>query len=224
MKLACAQKSYRTWRQYTVSIGLLGRKIGMTQLFNNTGLSIPVTILQVGPCMITHIKTIKSDQYQAIQLGYLEVKTNKLTKPEIGHLNKGGAPPLKYLKEYKVNSLKNFKVGQIITVNNFKVGSLVNVSGLSIGKGFTGYQKRHNFSRGPMSHGSKNHRQPGSIGAGTTPGRVFPGKKMAGRMGYEKVTIKNLQIVDINTNEHLVVVKGAIPGKAGNLISINHIS
>nr|QVY58157.1 50S ribosomal protein L3 [Eucheuma denticulatum] len=207
-----------------MSIGLLGRKIGMTQLFNNTGLSIPVTILQVGPCMITYIKTIQSNQYQSIQLGYLEVNTNKLTKPEMGHLNKAGVPPLKYLKEYKVNSSQNFKIGQIITVNEFKVGSLVNVSGLSIGKGFTGYQKRHNFSRGPMSHGSKNHRQPGSIGAGTTPGRVFPGKKMAGRMGYEKVTIKNLQIVDINTNEHLIVVKGAIPGKAGNLISINRIS
>nr|QVY58358.1 50S ribosomal protein L3 [Kappaphycus striatus] len=206
-----------------MSIGLLGRKIGMTQLFSSTGCSIPVTILQVGPCMVTHIKTITSNEYQAIQLGYLEVNTNQLTKPQIGHLVKAGAPPLKYLKEYKVKSLKNFKVGQIITINEFKIGSLVNVSGLSIGKGFTGYHKRHNFSRGPMSHGSKNHRQPGSIGAGTTPGRVFPGKKMAGRMGYRKVTMKNLQIVDINLDEHLVVVRGAIPGKAGNLISINQI-
>nr|QVY57952.1 50S ribosomal protein L3 [Betaphycus gelatinus] len=206
-----------------MSIGLLGKKIGMTQLFNNTGLSIPVTILQVGPCIITYIKTTQSDHYQAIQIGYAEVNINKLTKPEIGHLSKVGVTPLKYLKEYKVNSLKNFKIGQIITVDEFKVGSLVNVSGLSIGKGFTGYQKRHNFRKGPMSHGSKNHRQPGSIGAGTTPGRVFPGKKMAGRMGYEKVTIKNLQIVDINTDENLVIVKGSIPGKAGNLISINNI-
>nr|QOS04578.1 50S ribosomal protein L3 [Sarcopeltis skottsbergii] len=204
-----------------MSIGLLGRKVGMTQLFSNTGSAIPVTILQLGPCMVTQIKDVSSHGYIAIQVGYAEYNKNHLTKSEIGHLNKTGAPHLRYLREYKVNSLEHFNLGQILTVDSLKIGSLINVSGFSIGKGFTGYQKKHHFSRGPMTHGSKNHRQPGSIGAGTTPGRVFPGKKMAGRMGNNKVTIKNLQIIDINSEEHIVIVKGAVPGKPGSIISIN---
>lgn len=193
----------------------------MTQLFNQKGCAIPVTILQLGPCMITQIKNKSSHGYQSIQIGYSECNKKKLTKSEIGHLNKIGAPNLKYLREYKVNSLKNFSLGQIITVDELKIGAVINVSGFSIGKGFTGYQKRHHFSRGPMTHGSKNHRQPGSIGAGTTPGRVFPGKKMAGHMGNTKVTVKNLQIIDINSEDHIVIVKGAVPGKPGSIISIN---
>nr|YP_010903311.1 ribosomal protein L3 [Hypnea cornuta]WCH55764.1 ribosomal protein L3 [Hypnea cornuta] len=203
-----------------MSIGLLGKKVGMTQIFSNTGEAIPVTILQLGPCMITQIKNTELHGYKAIQIGYSAISKNNLTQPQLGHLNKVNAPPFKYLKEYKIKSISNFEIGQIITVNQLKIGDLVNVSGYSIGKGFTGYQKRHHFSRGPMSHGSKNHRQPGSIGAGTTPGRVFPGKKMAGRMGHKKITIKNLQIVDINSDKHIVIIKGAIPGKPGNLISI----
>nr|QCI07372.1 ribosomal protein L3 [Leiomenia cribrosa] len=203
-----------------MSIGLLGIKMGMTQLFNKQGNAIPVTILQLGPCIVTQIKNIKSDGYKAVQIGYSEVNKNKLTKPELGHLNKCQIPALKYLHEYRVDSLNNLQIGQIITVEEFKVGNLVKISGLSIGKGFTGYQKRHHFSRGPMTHGSKNHKQPGSIGAGTTPGRVFPGKKMAGRMGHNKVTIKNLQIIDINTEKHIIIVKGAVPGKRGSIISL----
>nr|YP_010903509.1 ribosomal protein L3 [Hypnea cryptica]WCH55962.1 ribosomal protein L3 [Hypnea cryptica] len=203
-----------------MSIGLLGKKVGMTQIFSNTGEAIPVTILQLGPCMITQIKNTELHGYKAIQIGYSATNKNNLTQPQLGHLNKVNAPPFKYLKEYKIKSINNFEIGQIITVNRLKIGDLVNVSGYSIGKGFTGYQKRHHFSRGPMSHGSKNHRQPGSIGAGTTPGRVFPGKKMAGRMGHKKITIKNLQIVDINSDKHIVIIKGSIPGKPGNLISI----
>ena len=205
-----------------MSIGLLGTKVGMTQIFNSEGKAIPVTVLQVGPCMITQIKDIPSHGYQSIQIGYFEVNKNKLTKAELGHLNKAGAPALKYLKEYKVNSVSNFHTGQIITVNELKIGHFINVSGISIGKGFSGYQKRHNFSRGPMTHGSKNHRKPGSIGAGTTPGRVFPGKKMAGHLGAAKVTIKNLQIIDINAEQNIVLIKGAIPGKPGSIISINN--
>ena len=203
-----------------MSIGMLGKKIGMTQIFTEKGNAIAVTILQLGPCMITNIKKIESHGYQAIQIGYYPTNEKKLSKPELGHLNKVNAPPFKYLKEYKIDSTDNFTVGQIITVNQLKIGHLINISGYSIGKGFTGYQKRHHFSRGPMSHGSKNHRQPGSIGAGTTPGRVFPGKKMAGRMGYQKVTIKNLRIIDINAEKNIIIVKGAIPGKPGNIISI----
>lgn len=205
-----------------MSICLLGTKLGMSQLFDSRGNAIPVTILQLGPCMVTQIKNTTSDGYQAIQIGYSESNKNKLTKPELGHLNKAGAPPLKYLTEHKINSLNNFYVGQTITVQALKIGNFIEVSGFSIGKGFTGYQKRHHFSRGPMTHGSKNHRKPGSIGAGTTPGRVFPGKKMAGRLGNKKVTIKNLQIIDIEPESHIVIVKGAVPGKSGGIISINN--
>lgn len=205
-----------------MSIGLLGTKIGMTQIFSDNGNAIPVTVLQLGPCTVTQIKDIKSDGYEAIQIGYYYVSNKtQLNKPELGHLNKYSIPPLRYLREYKVKSLQEFHVGQIITVDQLKIGSFIKVSGISIGKGFAGYQKRHNFSRGPMTHGSKNHRQPGSIGAGTTPGRVFPGKKMAGRMGDKKVSIQNLQIIDIQQETNIIIVKGSVPGKPGSIISIN---
>lgn len=202
-----------------MGIELLGTKIGMTQIFNTEGNAFAVTIIEVGPCFITQIKTTDSP---SIQIGYKSIDPKKLTKAQIGHLKKSNVNPLKYLHEYKCNTqdLQNITLGQKIDINQLKIGSFVNISGKNIGKGFSGYQKRHNFSRGPMSHGSKNHRQPGSIGAGTTPGRVFPGKKMAGRMGHKKITIKNLQIIDINTEDHIMVVKGAIPGKPGNTLYI----
>ena len=203
------------------AISLLGTKIGMTQIFSDQGNVIPVTILKLGPCLITQIKTKQSDNYEAIQIGYLEVSNKKLSKAEEGHLKKNNLPNLRHLKEYRVESEHNFKVGQLITTEELKIGDIINVSGKKIGKVFMGYQKRHKFTRGPMSHGSKNHRQPGSIGAGTTPGRVFPGKKMAGRTKSQKVTIKNLRIIDIKHEEHIVIIKGSIPGKTGSLISIN---
>jgi len=205
-----------------MKIELLGTKIGMTQIFNTTGNAFAVTVLEIGPCFITQIRNNHKNRFPTIQIGYKEVKTNKLTKAQIGHLKKANLPALKYLHEYKCHDkdIENIKIGDQINLNQLKIGSLVNISGKNIGKGFSGYQKRHNFSRGPMSHGSKNHRQPGSIGAGTTPGRVFPGKKMAGRMGHKKVTIKNLQIIDINLTDHIMIVKGAIPGKPGNLVHI----
>jgi len=161
-----------------VSIGLLGNKIGMTQIFDETGNIIPVTILKVGPCVVTQVKTTLKDGYDAIQIGYGNVSSKSLTQPELGHLQKSNLQPLKYLKEFHINTEKDeFEVGQVLNVNSFTPGQLVNIRGKSIGKGFSGLQKRHNFSRGPMSHGSKNHRAPGSIGMGTTPGRVLPGKK-----------------------------------------------
>lgn len=206
--------------QYLMLIGLLGTKIGMTQIFDSKSCTIPVTVLRLGPCVITQLKNLSSDGYNAIQLGYSEVRTQLLTKAELGHLSKAKSPPLKYLREFKVKSLENFEIGQIVTVNQLKTGELIDISAKSIGKGFTGCQKKHNFSIGPMSHGCKNHRQPGSIGAGTTPGRVFPGKKMAGRYGGKKVTIRNLQIIDINQDKHIVIVKGSIPGKPGSILSI----
>lgn len=201
-------------------LGILGNKVGMTQIFTENGDANPVTVIKVGPCVITQIKSIETHGYDAIQIGYQEVKKQKITKPELGHLKKSNALPLKYLKEYRISSNHDFELGQTIAVENFKEGEFVDITGKSIGKGFAGNQKRHNFSRGPMTHGSKNHREPGSIGQGTTPGRVFPGKKMAGRLGGEQVTISNLQILKIDVKENLLIVKGAVPGKPGNLLSI----
>nr|QCI08531.1 ribosomal protein L3 [Spermothamnion repens] len=201
-----------------MSIGMLGHKIGMTQIFNENGSVIPVTILQVGPCIVTNIKQYQN--HQSIQIGYQNINPSKINKPQKGYFNKLSIPCLKYLKEYKNTSKNDIEIGNKLTVKEFEVGNLINISCNSIGKGFSGNQKRHHFTRGPMSHGSKNHKQPGSIGAGTTPGRVFPGKRMAGRMGGEKVTIKNLQIIDINIDKNLIIIKGSVPGKAGNIIQI----
>jgi len=203
-----------------VSIGLFGNKIGMTQVFNKEGSAIPVTVIRVGPCLITQIKTTSIDGYNAVQIGYSQVPLRKLTKPQLGHLKKTGAPPLKYLGEYVLKDIDNFNVGQTLTVENFSIGQLVNISGTSIGKGFSGNPKRHNFKRGPMTHGSKNHRAPGSIGPGTTPGRVFPGKKMPGQLGSKKITISKLEVLGIDSTQNLLIVKGSVPGKPGNLLNI----
>nr|QCI04234.1 ribosomal protein L3 [Anotrichium furcellatum] len=202
-----------------MALSMLGQKVGMTQIFNKEGNAIPVTILTVGPCIITSVKNYKN--YDKVQIGYQIINPINTTKPHIGFFNKINLPCLKYLKEYKNQHNNDFFIGKILTVKEFKIGNLINISGISIGKGFSGYQKRHHFSRGPMSHGSKNHRQPGSIGAGTTPGRVFPGKRMAGRLGGKKVTIRNLQIIDINEKNNIILIKGCIPGKPGNIIQIN---
>jgi len=203
-----------------MSVGMLGKKIGMTQIFDKKGLAIPVTLLQLGPCTITQIKKESNNKNAKIQVGYELINPNKLTRANLGHFRNKSIPCFRYLKEYKTTKLENIELGQILNVEELEVGKHVTVSGISIGKGFSGYQKRHHFSRGPMSHGSKNHRQPGSIGAGTTPGRVFPGKKMAGRMGNKKVSIKNLQIMNINKFNNTVTIKGSVPGKKGNLIYV----
>ena len=203
-----------------MQLGLLGNKIGMTQIIDESGNVVPVTILRAGPCIVTQIKSIESDGYNAIHLGYGNVSSKALTKPQIGHFEKIGGSLLQYLHEYKADNVDEFSLGQTIDTSIFEAGNLVDVTGKSIGKGFQGLQKRHNFGRGPMTHGSKNHRAPGSIGAGTTPGRVYPGKKMAGQMGGKQVTIKKLKVLLIDTENNLVIVKGAVPGKLGNLISI----
>jgi large subunit ribosomal protein L3 len=160
-----------------MKVGLLGNKIGMTQIFDESGNILPVTILKVGPCIVTQIKTKSKDGYDSIQIGYKNVLSKSLTQPELGHLKKSNIQPLKYLKEFRITDNHEFEVGQILKVDLFSPDQFVNVRGKSIGKGFSGLQKRHNFTRGPMTHGSKNHRAPGSIGMGTTPGRVLPGKK-----------------------------------------------
>jgi large subunit ribosomal protein L3 len=206
-----------------VSLGILGNKIGMTQVFDLKGNIIPVTIIKGGPCYVTQIKSDITCGYNAIQIGYLEIGSNQknLTKPLLGHFSKVNLPPYRYLKEYKLEDLTNYEIGQKFSVDLFEIGQHVTITGLTIGKGNAGNIKKNHFSRGPMSHGSKHHRLQGSIGAGTTPGRVLPGKKMPGRLGMDKCTISGLEIIDIDKKENLIVIKGSIPGKSGNLVSIN---
>ena len=203
-----------------MGIGLLGNKIGMTQIFDESGNIIPVTILKVGPCIVTQIKTKVKDGYDAIQVGYSYSSNKSLTQPQLGHLQKSNIQPLKYLKEFRIDTTTDFEIGQVINVDLLSAGQLVNIKGKTIGKGFSGLQKRHNFTRGPMTHGSKNHRAPGSIGMGTTPGRVLPGKKMAGQLGNKVTTIKNLRVIQLDSKENILVLKGSVPGKPGNLVSI----
>jgi large subunit ribosomal protein L3 len=204
-----------------MTLGILGTKVGMTQIFDESGFAIPVTVIKAGPCVVTQIKSTDNEGYNAVQIGYAESSPQKLTKPRLGHLAKSNLPPLRHLKEYRVNSTDSFTVAQKISVDSFEVGQSVSISGLTIGKGFAGTVKRYNFTRGPMTHGSKNHREPGSIGQGSTPAKVHKGKKMAGRMGGGKTTIKNLEVIYINSNDNLLVVKGSVPGKSGNLLSIS---
>ncbi|WP_096620411.1 50S ribosomal protein L3 [Calothrix sp. NIES-3974] len=203
-----------------MSVGILGTKLGMTQVFDEAGVAIPVTVVQAGPCTVTQVKTKQTDGYSAIQVGYREVKPKALNKPLLGHLSKSSAPPLRHLREYRTANAEEYSLGQQITADIFSPGQLIDVSGDSIGRGFAGYQKRHHFGRGPMSHGSKNHREPGSIGAGTTPGRVFPGIRGAGRLGGKKVTVKKLTVVRVDAERNLILIKGAVPGKPGALLNI----
>ncbi|GAB4320255.1 MAG: 50S ribosomal protein L3 [Leptolyngbyaceae cyanobacterium] len=203
-----------------MSVGILGTKLGMTQVFDETGKAIPVTVVQAGPCPVTQIKTVETDGYSAIQVGFKEVAEKALTKPELGHLAKSNSAPLRHLHEYRLEDASQYELGQQITVEQFAAGQAVDVIGTSIGRGFAGYQKRHNFKRGPMAHGSKNHRLPGSTGAGTTPGRVYPGKRMAGQLGNTRVTIRKLTVVRVDTERNLLLIKGAVPGKPGALVNV----
>ncbi|WP_413198973.1 50S ribosomal protein L3 [Nostoc piscinale] len=203
-----------------MSVGILGTKLGMTQIFDEAGVAIPVTVVQAGPCTVTQVKTKQTDGYTAIQLGYGEVKPKALNKPVLGHLAKSSAPALRHLSEFRTDNSSEYILGQEIKADIFTAGQIVDVIGTSIGRGFAGNQKRNNFGRGPMSHGSKNHRAPGSIGAGTTPGRVYPGKRMAGRLGGTRVTISKLTVVRVDAERNLLLIKGAIPGKPGSLVSV----
>lgn len=203
-----------------MSVGILGTKVGMTQIFSEDGVSIPVTVVQAGPCSITQVKTNETDGYNAIQVGYGEVKPKALNKPLLGHLSKSETTPVRHLREYRTDEASNYSLGQTLSVELFSEGQIVDIAGKTIGRGFAGYQKRHNFKRGPMSHGSKNHRLPGSTGAGTTPGRIYPGKRMAGQMGNTNTKIRKLTIVKVDADRNLLLIKGAVPGKAGTLLSI----
>lgn len=203
-----------------MSIGILGKKLGMSQLFDDQGRAVPVTLIEAGPCRITQLKSSDTDGYSAVQIGFCEIREKLINKPAKGHLSKSGDGLLRYLREYRVEALEGFEIGSAITVRDFEAGQKVDVSGDTMGRGFSGYQKRHGFSRGPMSHGSKNHREPGSTGAGTTPGRIYPGKRMAGRYGGKKVTTRGLTILKVDSELNLLVVKGSVPGKPGSLLNI----
>jgi len=203
-----------------MSLGILGKKLGMSQLFDDQGRAVPVTLIEAGPCRITQLKSSDTDGYAAVQIGFELIREKLINKPSKGHLSKSGDDLLRHLREYRVENSSGFELGASITVDDFEKGQKVDVSGDTMGRGFAGYQKRHGFSRGPMSHGSKNHRLPGSTGAGTTPGRVYPGKRMAGRMGGKKVTTRGLEILKIDNDQNLLVVKGSVPGKPGSLLNI----
>ncbi|OMO94130.1 Ribosomal protein L3 [Corchorus capsularis] len=203
-------------------VGVMGTKLGMMSYFEADGTVVPVTVVGFREGnIVTQLKTSATDGYDAVQVGYRRVRDKKLTKPELGHLEKGGLIPMRHLQEFRLPSVEQFEVGQKLAVEElFKEGDLVDVSGTTIGKGFQGGIKRYNFKRGQMTHGSKSHRALGSIGAGTTPGRVYKGKKMPGRMGGSKRKIRKLKIVKIDNELRVVMIKGAVPGKPGNLLRI----
>lgn len=197
--------------------GLLGKKLGMTQIYNDKGEAIPVTVMEVGPCFVTQIKSPDKDGYSAIQLGFGE--SRRLNKPLRGHLKQ--LPPLKYLREVRTSNIANYQVGQKLNVSLFKVGDLVDVSGISKGKGHAGVVKRHHFAGGPKTHGQSDRlRRPGASGATTTPGRVLKGLRMAGQMGNQNTTVLNLEVVSVDQERNLLAVKGAVPGAMGGIVFV----
>lgn len=199
--------------------GILGKKIGMTQVFTEEGLVIPVTVVEAGPVAVTQIKTLENDGYEAIQVGYVDAKEKALNKPQKGHLAKAGVLK-RHLKEFRVDTVEGYEVGQEIKADLFTAGEKIDVTGISKGKGFQGPIKRHGQSRGPESHGSRYHRRPGSMGACSYPGRVFKNKKLAGHMGSVKITIQNLEVVRVDAEKNLLLIKGAIPGAKGSVVTV----
>ena len=200
--------------------GLIGKKLGMTQVFDEDGSAVPVTIIEAGPCFVTQIRTLDKDGYSAVQLGFDEVKPKKLTGGQIGHLERNNLPPLRYLREFRT-SKPEVKPGDKVDVSQFEVGGRVDVVGISKGKGFAGTMKRHNFRGGPKTHGQSDRgRAPGSVGATTTPGRVFKGKKMSGHMGSERVSSQNVKVAIVDLDKNLIGVNGSVPGPRGGLVVI----
>jgi large subunit ribosomal protein L3 len=200
--------------------GILGKKIGMTQIFTEEGKVVPVTVVEAGPMNVVQVKTTDIDGYNAVQVGYSDIKEKKVNKPIKGHFSKAQVDFKKHLVEFRTEDASNFNIGDELKVDLFEAGDMIDVSGVSKGKGFQGVIKRHGQSRGPETHGSKYHRRPGSMGASSDPSRVFKGKKLPGHMGHKKVTIQNLEIVKIDTENNLLLVKGAIPGPKGGLLTI----
>ncbi|MGN1033128.1 MAG: 50S ribosomal protein L3 [Intestinibacter sp.] len=199
--------------------GILGRKIGMTQIFTEAGEVVPVTVVEAGPVVVTQVKTIENDGYNAVQVGFVDAKEKSLNKPQKGHLAAANVLK-KHLKEFRVESVDAYTVGQEIKADVFAAGEMIDVTGISKGKGFQGPIKRHGQSRGPESHGSRYHRRPGSMGACSYPGRVFKNKKLAGHMGSVKVTVQNLEVVRVDADKNFILVKGAIPGAKGSVVTL----
>ena len=201
--------------------GILGTKLGMTQLFDETGNVFPVTVVQAGPVVVTQIKTVENDGYNAIQVGFMERKEKHANQPMKGHFAKANVELKRYLREFLVDNAEDFEIGQEINVSVFEANDMVDVTGTSKGKGTQGVIKRHNFSRGPESHGSKSHRTAGARQAAAYPARVFKGTKGSGKMGNDRVTVQNLEIVRVDEENNLLLIKGAIPGPKGGLVTVN---
>ena len=200
--------------------GLIGKKLGMTQIFDEQGKVIPVTVIEAGPCVVAQVKTVETDGYNAIQLGFGDVKESKINKPEKGHFAKSKLTPKKHLREFRLDSVENINVGDELKADTFTAGDQLDIQGTSKGKGFQGVIKRHGQSRGPMGHGSMYHRRPGSMGPTSTPGRVFKGKKLPGHMGSQTITIQNLEVVRVDLDKNVILVKGSVPGNKGAILKI----
>ena len=199
---------------------LLGRKLGMTQVWTEEGNLLPVTVIEAGPCVVTQVKTAEKEGYDALQIGFGDIREKLVNKPDAGHFAKAKVDPKRHLAEVRLDAPAENKVGDVLTVEDFADAEKVNVAGVSKGKGFAGVMKRHNFGGGPGSHGSRFHRRPGSIGQAATPAKVFKGKKMAGQMGNERVTVRGLKVVKVDTEQNLLLVKGAVPGGKNALLTI----
>ncbi len=200
--------------------GLIGKKVGMTQIFDEKGNVIPVTVIEAGPCVVAQVKTTETDGYNAVQLGFGDIKDKHINKPEAGHFAKSKIANKKHLREFRLDSIEGMKVGDELKADTFQAGDKIDVQGISKGKGFQGVIKRHGQSRGPMGHGSMYHRRPGSMGPTSTPGRVFKGKKLPGHMGRVTVTIQNLDVVRVDMDKNVILVKGSVPGCKGAILKI----
>lgn len=199
---------------------IIGKKVGMTQIFDEQGKVIPVTVIEAGPCVVAQVKSVETDGYNAIQLGYGDVKPSKVNKPEKGHFAKANIAPKKHLREFRVESVEGVTVGTEVKADTFEIGDRIDVQGTTKGKGFQGVIKRHGQSRGPMGHGSMYHRRPGSMGPTSTPGRVFKGKKLPGHMGRVTVTIQNLDVVKVDMDKNVILIKGSVPGAKGAILKL----
>ena len=199
---------------------LIGKKVGMTQIFDEKGKVIPVTVIEAGPCVVAQVKTVESDGYNAVQLGFGDVKESKVNKPIKGHFTKAKLTLKKHLREFRIDDVASVKVGDELKADVFAKGDKVDIQGTSKGKGFQGVIKRHGQSRGPMGHGSMYHRRPGSMGSTSTPGRVFKGKKLPGHMGSNTITIQNLEVVSVDLDKNVILVKGSVPGANGAILKI----
>jgi len=200
--------------------GIVGKKVGMTQIFTEAGDVVPVTVIEAKPMVVVQKKTVETDGYNAIQVGFGEVKENKVNRPKKGHYDKAGVAYKRVLKEFALEDVEAFELGQEISVAVFAEGDRIDATGISKGKGFQGAIKRHNQSRGPMAHGSHYHRAPGSMGSSASPSRVFKGKKLPGQMGHVKVTVQNLEVVKVDEENNMLLVKGAVPGPKGGMLTL----